>query len=287
MLPEHAPAVVTYDCEPVVCTHEVVEALGCVAAQAGKRVAVHLKVDTGMGRIGIRPDEVAAFLGYCRGFPAVHVKGLMSHFPRADEPDQTYSHAQIERFRRVVEATKDVGIEVRHMANSAAILDLPTSHFEAVRPGIAMYGLAPSPRIRNPAMSELQPVLEWKTRITFLKEVPAGSGLSYGHAFHTTRPSLIATMPVGYGDGLDRRLSNNLEVLVRGTRCRQVGRITMDQSLVDVTALRGEVALGDEVMLIGRQRDDCLTADEMAGRLGTINYEIVTAIAGRVPRLAS
>jgi alanine racemase len=286
-LPEHAEAVVAYDCEPVVCTREVVEALGRRAAQAGKRVAVHLKVDTGMGRIGIRPDEVAAFLNYCRAFPAVHVRGLMSHFPRADETDKAYSLAQIERFWRVVEETKDAGIEVRHMANSAAILDLPASHFDAVRPGIAMYGLAPSREIANPRVSELQPVLEWKTRIVFLKEVPEGTGLSYGHIFHTTRPSLIATIPVGYGDGLDRRLSNDLDVLVHGARCPQVGHITMDQSLVDVTALRGRIGLGDEVVLIGRQDGDCLTADAMTERLGTINYEIVTAIAGRVPRVSS
>jgi alanine racemase len=136
-------------------------------------------------------------------------------------------------------------------------------------------------------VSELQPVLEWKTRIVFLKEVPEGTGLSYGHVFHTTRPSLIATIPVGYGDGLDRRLSNDLDVLVHGARCPQVGRITMDQSLVDVTALRGQIGLGDEVVLIGRQDGDCLTADEMAERVGTINYEIVTAIAGRVHRVSS
>lgn len=284
MLPEHAEAAVFHDCEPVVCTREAVAALERAAAKAGKRIAVHLKVDTGMGRIGIRPDEVPAFLGYCRGFPALHVKGLMSHFARAGEADKSCSHAQIEQFRRVVAATKDAGIDVRHMANSAGILDLPASHFDAARPGIAMYGLAPSREIANPRMNELQPVLEWKTRIVFLKDVPEGAGLSYGHAFHTTRPSLIATIPVGYGDGLDRRLSNNLEVLVGGARCPQVGLITMDMTLIDVTALRGRVGLGNEVILIGAQGQGRVTADEMAGRLGTINYEIVTAIAGRVPR---
>lgn len=284
MLPEHAEAAVFHDCEPVVCTREAVAALERAAAKAGKRIAVHLKVDTGMGRIGIRPDEVPAFLGYCRGFPALHVKGLMSHFARAGEADKSCSQAQIEQFRRVVAATKDAGIDVRHMANSAGILDLPASHFDAARPGIAMYGLAPSREIANPRMNELQPVLEWKTRIVFLKDVPEGAGLSYGHAFHTTRPSLIATIPVGYGDGLDRRLSNNLEVLVGGARCPQVGLITMDMTLIDVTALRGRVGLGNEVILIGAQGQGRVTADEMAGRLGTINYEIVTAIAGRVPR---
>ena len=171
------------------------------------------------------------------------------------------------------------------MANSAAILDLPGARFDAVRPGIAMYGLPPSAQIASPQVQRLQPVLEWKTRITFLKEVPAGTGISYGHAFHTKRPSLIATLPVGYGDGLSRNLSNQLEVLAGGRRCPQVGRITMDQSLVDVTTLRGRVALGDEVVIIGRQGGEEITADELAGRLGTINYEVVTAISQRVPRI--
>lgn len=171
------------------------------------------------------------------------------------------------------------------MANSAAIFDLPGAGFDAVRPGIAIYGLPPSREIVNPRVAELRPVLEWKTRITFLKEVAAGTGLSYGHRFHTQRASLIATLPVGYGDGLSRSLTNNLEVLVHGVRCPQVGCITMDQSLVDVTLLRGKVALGDEVVLIGRQGDEEVTADELAERLGTINYEIVTGIAQRVPRV--
>ena len=129
-------------------------------------------------------------------------------------------------------------------------------------------------------------MLEWRTRITFLKEVPAGKGLSYGHTFRTERPSLIATLPVGYGDGLHRSLSNRMQMLVQGVRCPQVGAITMDQTLADVTALRGRVALGDEVVLIGRQGDERVTADALAEILGTINYEIVTAISDRVPRLA-
>lgn len=286
LLPEHSEALVAYGCEPVVCTMEMVEALARAAEKAGKRVRMHLKVDTGMGRIGIRPEEVPAFLERCRAFPALGVRGLMSHFPRAEEADKTYSLEQIERFRCVIGATKAYGIEVRHIANSAAILDLPDSYFDAARPGIAMYGLRPSRQIANPRVYELKPVLEWKTRITFLKEVPAGTGLSYGHAFHTTRPSLIATVPVGYAEGLDRRLSNNIELLVRGVRCPQAGRITMDMSLIDVTALRGQVTLGDEVVIIGRQGAEEITADELAEKLGTINYEIVSTISQRVTRVA-
>jgi len=284
-LPEHSEALVACGCEPVVCTLEMVEALARAALKAGRRVSVHLKVDTGMGRVGIRPNEVPAFLERCRALPALRVRGLMSHFPSADEADKTFSKQQIEQFRRVIEATKGYGIEVCHMANSAAVFDLPDSDFDAVRPGIALYGLRPSSEIANPRVQELKPVLEWKTRITFLKEVPAGVGLSYGHVFHTQRPSLIATVPVGYADGLNRSLSNQLDLLVRGVRCPQVGRITMDMSLIDVTALRGQAELGDEAVIIGRQRNEEVTADDLAESLGTINYEVVTAITHRVPRV--
>ena len=285
-LPENSESIVAYDCEPVVCTLEMVEALAQAAARAGKRIAVHLKVDTGMGRIGIRPDEVSAFLARCRDFPTVVVRGLMSHFPLAPEADPSFARQQIALFRHVQEATKASRIMSYHLANSAAIFDLPEAHCDAARPGIAIYGLKPSPTIANPRVHDLKPVLEWKTRITYLKEVPAGTGLSYGHTFHTARPSLIATVPIGYGDGLSRRLSNNLALVVGGMRCAQVGDICMDQSLVDVTALRGCVQVGDEVVIIGQQGQAVVTVDELANKLGAINYEIVTGIAKRVPRIA-
>jgi alanine racemase len=284
-LPHHSEALAAYECEPVVCTLEMVQTLAQAAERMGRQLPVHLKVDTGMGRIGIQPREVPAFLERCRDFPALRVRGLMSHFPRADEADKTYSIAQLAHFRQLSEATQGYDIEVRHMANSAAIFDLPGSYFDAVRPGIALYGLQPSGEIAHPRVQALKPVLEWKTRVSFLKEVPAGTGLSYGHTWHTTVPSLIATIPIGYGDGLSRNLSNQLEVLVQGVRCRQVGRITMDMSLIDVTALRGRVAPGDEVVIIGRQGTEEVTADELAVKLGTINYEIVTCISRRVPRM--
>jgi alanine racemase len=284
-LPEHSEAIVAHDCEAALCTLEMVDALDREAVKTGKRIAAHLMVDTGMGRVGIRPGEVVQFLEHCQARKGLWIRGLMSHFACADEADKAYSYEQIGQFRRVMDGVRRFGIEVHHMANSAAIFDLPEAHFDAVRPGIAMYGLPPSAGIANPAVQELRPVLEWKTKITFLKEVPAETGLSYGHAFRTERPSLIATIPVGYGDGLQRHLSNNAEFLVRGTRCPQVGRITMDQSLIDVTALRGTVELSDEVVLIGRQGDEQITVEELAQRLDTINYEVVTAISRRVPRV--
>jgi alanine racemase len=260
-LPEQSECIVEHDLEPVVCTEEMIESLGRAAARAGRQLAVHLKVDTGMGRVGIRPEQTRHFLTRCREQPSLRVKGLMSHFARAGESDKSFSHEQIEAFDRVRAATRDAGIPFQHFANSAAVFDLPESHLDAVRPGIAIYGLRPSEAIANPRVNELRPVLEWGTRITVLKEVPAGTGLA-------------------------RSLSNRHEVLVGGRRCPQVGTITMGQVLVDVTALRGRVARGDPVILIGQQGEESITADELAASLGTINYEIVTAIRRRVARIS-
>ena len=285
ILPAEAETAVAYALEPSVCTAEMAQALSQAAAAAGRDVAVHIKVDTGMGRIGVRVDAAADFLAFCQSLPHVRVRGLMSHFASADEADKTVAERQLRLFRDIADLARESGVDYVHMANSAGVLDLPASHFDAVRPGIAIYGLAPSDEIASPLAASLRPVLEWVTRISFLKEVPAGVGLSYGHAFTTTRDSLIATIPVGYGDGLARSLSGRFDVLVGGRRCPQVGRITMDQSLIDVTALRGQAALGDPVTLIGRQGSETIGAGELADRLGTISYEIVTAIASRVPRI--
>jgi alanine racemase len=285
-LPEHSEALVRHGFEPTISTLTVAEALSREAIKMGCHIHVHIKVDTGMGRVGIQPNEMKSFLERCQSLDGLRVRGVMSHFPRADEADKSFSFEQIERFKKVVEETKSYGIETYHMANSAAIFDLPDSYFDAVRPGIAIYGLRPSWDMVNPRVGELLPIMDWKTRIVFLKEVPAGQGLSYGHSYHTKRQSLIATIPVGYGDGLNRNLSNNFDVLVGGIRCPQVGRITMDMTLIDVTELRGKVELGDEVVIIGQQGAEELTADELAGKLGTINYEIVTCISQRVPRVA-
>lgn len=286
-LPSDAALAVEHGLEPAVATLDGVRALSDAALRAGRRLAVHLKVDTGMGRFGIRPDEVLGFLERCRELPGLRVRGLMSHFPRAEESDKSFCEEQVRAFDALREATRGKGIEVYHLANSAGILDLPASHQDAARPGIALYGLRPGQGLRSPRAAELRPVLEWKTRITFLKEVPAGTGLSYGHSFRTSRPTLVATLPVGYGDGLRRGLSSRIEVLVGGLRCPQVGIITMDQALVDVTALRGRVGLGDEVVLIGSQGGASIAAEELAAALGTIHYEVVTGISRRVPRVAA
>jgi alanine racemase len=285
-LPEAAECIAEHGFEATLCTAESADALSRAAGRVGRPVDVHVKVDTGMGRIGVRPEEAAGFVERCGSLPGLRVRAVWSHFPRADEADKAPSREQIEVFRAVREATRPLGVELFHLANTAALFDLPGARFDAVRAGIGLYGLWPSPEIANPRVRELKPVLEWKTRIAFLKEVPAGAGLSYGHAFRAAHPMLVATLPVGYGDGLARRLSNALPVLVHGLRCPQVGRITMDQCLVDVTALRGRVKLGDEVVLIGRQGITEQRAEDLAGLLDTIAYEITTAISARVPRVA-
>ncbi len=284
-LGDPAEEIVRRGYEPVVCTLEQLAALSRAAKSLKQTVRIHLKVDTGMGRVGFLMSEAEEAIRQALSLPGIEIAAVMSHFPRADEADKSYSRGQIARFDEVVRMARGLGVGQFHLANSAAIFDLPEAHYDLCRPGISIYGLKPSDQCLNPRTDELKPVLSWRTRITQLKEVPAGTGISYGHTFVTKRPSLIASVPVGYGDGLMRLLSNRMEFLVGGRRCPQIGRICMDQSLIDVTALRGKVELGDEAVLIGSQGDEEITADEMASTLGTINYEIVTQISARVPRI--
>lgn len=284
-LAQNSEYLVHYGFEPCVCSLEQMRSLAEAGRKANKQVKIHVKVDTGMGRVGLDPNGLLPFLEACKRYPQIVIGGICSHFPRADESDLSFSHLQLELFTSLREQTRQCKVSLYHFANSAAIFNLPEAHFDAVRPGIAIYGLKPSVDISTPEATQLQPVLSLTSRITHLKEVPEGTGISYGHTYTTDRSSLIATIPVGYGDGISRSLSNRLEVLVGGGRCRQVGRICMDQCMVDVTRLRGTVLLGDEVVIIGTQGKETLTADDLARQLDTINYEIVTALSQRVPRI--
>ena len=262
---------------------EVARALNRAARELDARVRVHIKVDTGMGRLGLLPDEVVPFVHQMRAGSNLDLEGTFTHFSVADS-DHDYTRFQIDRFRQVLAALKDAGVEIPlvHAANSAAILSLPESHFSMVRLGIAMYGLHPSPTVLCPP--DFRPALAFKTQIAQVKQLPSGSYVSYGNTYQTVGEQRIAVIPVGYADGFRRAPQHWGEVLVRGKRASIVGRVCMDQTMIDVTAIPA-ARLGDEVVLIGQQGEDQITAEDVAERLGTINYEVVSEILARVPRV--
>jgi alanine racemase len=238
-----------------------------------------------MGRIGIAPEEAARLIAEMRRLDGVEVRGLMTHFADADLGDKQFASHQMERFEKLLKTLDADGIPVpvRHAANSAAVLDFSRALFTMVRPGLMLYGYNPLEK-GAAARAGLRPVLSLVTRIAFLKKVPAGVPISYGRTFVTRRESIIATLPIGYADGYSRGLSNNAEVLVRGVRAPVVGRVCMDMCMIDVTDVPG-VHEGDDVLLIGSQGNERITADEIAAKTGTIAYEVLCGISSRVPRI--
>jgi alanine racemase len=262
---------------------DVARALSRVAGELDSQVRVHVKVDTGMGRLGLLPDEVVPLVRDLRALPHLTLEGIFSHFSVADT-DPDYTRWQIGRFRQVLGALAEegVGFPLIHVANSAAILSLPDSHFTMVRLGLAMYGLDPSARI--PCPPDFRPALTFKTQVAQVKTLPPGSYVSYGNTYQTQGEQRIAVIPVGYADGFRRAPRHWGEVLVRGERVPIVGRVCMDQTMIDVTAIP-DVRQGDEVVLIGEQGGERITAEDVAERLGTINYEVVSEILARVPRV--
>lgn len=258
------------------------QALSAAAVAQGRRAAVHVKVDTGMGRLGLPVAEVGPFLARLRELPGLELAGIYTHFASADAADLASAEAQLARFLGLLRALEAAGLRppVAHAANSAATLRMPAARLDMVRPGIACYGLAPSPDA--PLPPGFRPALSFHSEVAQVKAHPAGAPISYGGTFVTARPSRIATIPVGYADGL-RRSPPWREVLVRGRRAPIVGRICMDYAMVDVTAIEG-VRRGDAVVLIGSQGAERIEADEVAGWLGTLSYEVITGILPRVPR---
>jgi alanine racemase len=278
--PEEAYKVVDLDLEQAVCSLEVAEALDQIASNAGVQINVHIKVDTGMGRVGVQPEDALAFVRRMGRFKSLKMKGIFTHFSCADELDKTFARKQIEIFDglvREIEASK-VKIPKKHVANSAAILDLPESYYDLVRPGIMIYGLYPSNEISHSI--ELQPAMTFMTRVIFVKWVPPGCPISYGRTFTTQRQTMVATLPVGYADGYSRLLSSRGEVLIKGHQVPLMGRVCMDMCMVDVSEVEN-VHPGDEVILFGKG----LPVDEIAMKIGTINYEVVCAVGKRVPRV--
>ncbi|MBD3305567.1 alanine racemase [candidate division KSB3 bacterium] len=279
-------AVLEYDLLPTICTIESACRFSEAARAQGRPVRFQLKLDTGMGRIGVRPEQLAAFLDALRQLPSLEMEGVFSHFSKADEYDKTYSRRQLERYHACLQLIQAAGFTptLRNLANSAGTMELPESHDDMVRIGISLYGFYPSDEVDRTRL-HLRPVMSWKTRIAHLKTLPAGEAVSYGGTFITRRPTKVATLPLGYADGFRRRLgSQGWHVLVKGQRAPVIGRICMDMTMIDVTEIEG-ASSGDEVVLLGTQGIDSITADDMAARLDTIHYEITCLVGKRVPRL--
>lgn len=278
--PKEAPKTVDSRLDQTVCSLELSEALDQVARKASVCINVHVKVDTGMGRIGVPPQDVLAFVRRIGTFKNLSVEGIFTHFASADEADKAFARKQIDIFDRVVREMHLAGIDIpqKHMANSAGILDLPESYYDLVRPGIIIYGLYPSDKVSRSV--ELKPAMTLKTKISFLKTVPPGTAISYGRTFVTDNETTVATLPVGYGDGYSRLLSNRGEVLINGQRAPLIGRVCMDMCMTDVS-LVADLKPGDDVILFGED----FSVDEIAAMVGTINYEILCAVGKRVPRV--
>ena len=283
---ERAEEIISNDLEQAVYSWELAEAISKEAVKQGKTAKIHIKIDSGMGRIGLQPNsDTVQLIKKISQLPNIAVEGIFTHFAVADAADKTYTEGQYEKFSWVCKELdkEDVKINIRHCANSATIIDLPDMHFNMVRAGIILYGLEPSDEVLLDRI-ELRQAMSLKVRITHVKEIEAGQSVSYGRKFIADRKTKIASLPIGYADGYTRMLSGKAEALVKGKRVPVVGRICMDQCMIDVTGI-DDVKVGDEVVLFGKQDGAFISIDELAAKLGTINYEIVCMIGKRVPRV--
>jgi alanine racemase len=267
-----------------ISSHEIFETLRNELKSQKNPCKVHIKVDTGMGRVGFRPSEVKSLIEMIKCMSELIVEGIFTHFPSADESDQEdFCHNQIKIFSDLLNELKSKGLRppLAHMCNSAGTLKFPEAHFDLVRIGLMSYGLVPYPGSEK--KFRVKPVLSWKSKVAFIKEVPAGFTVSYSRTFSTSRPSRLATVPVGYADGYRRFLSNRGMAIIKGVKVPIAGRICMDQTVFDITEA-GDVRIGDVVTLIGRDNSETITVEDLAALGGTISHEIVTGITGRVSR---
>lgn len=282
----YADTLLAYDITSVTSSYENAAGIASAAKTAGKTVEVLVAVDTGMGRIGFLPAEesIGEILKISR-LENLKIKGLFSHFATADEKDKTYAESQLAAYGRFYDMLEQAGIDIpfRTLANSAAIMVIPGAHFDAVRPGIILYGCYPSQEVDKNQLS-IKPVMSVKGNIVHLKKVSSGFSVSYGRKFRADRESLIATLALGYADGYPRYLSGKGRVIVNGVYAPVAGNICMDQCMVDVTDVPG-VKLGDEVVIMGSQGDLTILADEIGEKTGTINYEVVCAFGQRLPKV--
>jgi alanine racemase len=277
---DHITSCINHNLTPSVFDVKIARALSKEARRRNIQMPVHIKVDTGMGRVGLDMRKAEAEILKIAGLQNIRLEGIMSHFSDADLQDKDFANFQLRTFRSLVNNLKQHNITFKyvHMANSAAVLTVPDAHFNMVRPGIMLYGYACCER------RKLKPVLTLKSSIVLLKKVPSGTPIGYGRTFTTKRKSTIATVPIGYADGYSRKLSNNGDVLINGKRSPVVGRVCMDTIMVDVTDIP-DVEYTSEVVLIGKQGKERITADELAEKTGTISYEVLTSIGERVKRV--
>lgn len=282
---DQAEVAIKYNICQTVYSFAAAQAISLKAQEKNKTAVVHIKVDTGMGRIGFLPsaesaDEVCRILN----LPNLYVEGIYTHFSTADEADKEFTHLQQRRFEEFIESIERRGyhIPIKHAANSAAIIDMPETHYDMVRAGMIMYGSYPSAEVSENKI-DILPALSLKCRVSCVKKVPAGTAISYGRHYVTTEERIIASLPLGYADGYSRAFAKNGEVLLRGKRVPIVGTICMDQLMVDVTNLGG-VAIGEKAVIIGRQGNDEITIEELAAKTNTINYEIICMLSERIPR---
>lgn len=293
--PAQAGAIVEHEIHAAVFEMETAAALAAAGRKAGRPARAHIKVDTGMGRIGVTPDaDGAALAARIADLDGLKVDGAYTHYATSDEPDKSFTRRQTALFDAFLAVAARAGLSFRwrHAANSAALLDLPETFYDMVRVGISLYGLYASDEV-DQSRVQLVPAMAWKTRLMHVKRVPAGTPISYGGDFVTDRPTLIGTLPIGYADGYRRNLSGRGRVLVGGRICPVLGRVNMDHVMIGLDEVP-EAAPGDEVVLIGSQTAPGgagrpptarITAEDVAAACGTINYEIVTGVGRRVPRV--
>jgi alanine racemase len=280
---EQADIIVKEEIIPTIFQFSQAQALSEAAVRQKRTAKLHIKIDTGMNRIGFREKDFAEIIKIA-ALPNLIIEGIFTHFATSDHRDLSFARIQLKRFQSFYDKLQKEGlnIPIRHAANSAAILQFPESHFELVRPGISLYGFAPSSQIKG--VVDLEPVLTWKAKVSQVKSIKTGESVSYGRTFQAAYPTRVATIPVGYADGLRRTLSNHGEMLIHGKRSTMIGRICMDQTMLEVTKIP-RVKVGDVVTILGKDGKDQITATEMAEWLGTISYEVVCGISNRVPRV--
>lgn len=283
---EQVKQVVELDIAQTIYSFVGAEAVSEAAVRLGKKAKIHIKIDTGLGRLGFMTDIVSVQdIIKIAQLPGIEIEGMFTHFSVADDRDKEYTKLQYHRFLEFDSKIKKSGlhIPIKHAANSATLIDLPEVQMDMVRVGITLYGLYPSDEVLKEKLV-LKPALQFKAQVAQVKTVPAGSSISYGRRYITDRETVIAIIPVGYADGYSRLLTNKSHVIIHGQKVPVVGTVCMDQFMIDVTTVPS-VNTGDEVVLIGRQGDQQITAEDLAGLIGTINYEIVCMISNRVPRI--